>query len=324
MTLDDVEKPDVGQDTVAAGGAKAVTGSILDGVDDGGGAASAAGANGKATAAPANGKAGSGVEFPEDWRERIAAGDEKYLGELKRYASPDAFGKSVRELRKKLSERAPAAAKLPEKPTPEELTAYREANGIPAEPAGYEPPEIDGYEWDDADRAVLDEFFIYAHERDLPQASVNASLEWYIDRLKAGKESTHTRDAEFRKSTEDELRSEYAADYRGNMTLYKRIITDPEVFKDDFHEQLLGARLPDGTRVANHPQFARFMIESARSRYGDGGMIAPDTSAKMTSRADEIRKIMKTDMTRYWAEGLDKELNEIEMKTGKGKQMDRS
>lgn len=260
-------------------------------------------------------------EWPDDWRERIAGGDDKYLAELKRYASFDAYTKSQRALRQKLSSgEYKKTAAYPSDGTPEQQAKWREENGLPKAPTDYKPAAIDGHEWTEADKPLLDAFFTKMHAENATQGQVDAALAVYADVLSGAKAQQAEMDKALKLEAEDELRGKFGNDYRGNMNLYKRLLTDAEVFPEGLGEVLATARTADGKRLANLPGVAEFFINIARDRYGDAGMLTGSEAKQLDDEESQARQIMKTDINRYYAEGWDKKLTAaIERKNGSGK-----
>ena len=77
------------------------------------------------------------ADWPEDWREKLSAGDEKLLGQLKRFASPINVATSWRDAHKKLSSGEHKRWSLPDGADDEAIASWRTERGIPAEAAGY-------------------------------------------------------------------------------------------------------------------------------------------------------------------------------------------
>src|SRR5690349_11821180 len=67
----------------------------------------------------------------DDWREKLANGDDKKLKALGRFASPEALWAAQEEAQRKISEGLKPKAKPGEKATAEEWAAWRKDNNIP-------------------------------------------------------------------------------------------------------------------------------------------------------------------------------------------------
>jgi hypothetical protein len=254
-------------------------------------------------------------DWPEDWRERLAGDDEKYLRELKRFASPQNYAKSAKALRQKLSSGEYKRA-LAEDASPEQVAEWRKEMGLPEKPEDYQPPQIAGHEWTEADKPVLGALFERLHKVNADQKVANEVLSFYAEARQMASEAQAEADRTFKQEAEDALRAEYGNEYRPHLTLYSRILKDQEVFPGDSGAILSTARTADGQRLINHPDFAKAMIALGREKYGAGGMISGGEARSMASREAEIRQVMKTNFAEYIAKGMDKELTEIMNKKG--------
>ena len=72
--------------------------------------------------------------WPDNWRQEMAGGDEKELKRLERMKAPTDVYKSYRELEKLKSSFTPPPKRPTADSSPEEVAAYREAAGLPADP----------------------------------------------------------------------------------------------------------------------------------------------------------------------------------------------
>lgn len=253
--------------------------------------------------------------WPDDWREKMADGDEKLLKELKRFTSVEAYAKSQRALRQKLSSGEYKRVALPENATPEEKAAWRAENDIPEKPEDYGYPEIKGFEWNDADKTVANGFLAHMHEGNLSKAQAQHMLSLY-PRMKAVNEE---RVAELNRmaaeAREDALRTEWGPkDYRPHIKLANDTYRDDEFVSPGLRDALSQAIMPDGTRLILNPELTRFFAERGLERRGPGGLITGEQGAQIGSRIDEIKKIRATDIDKYYADGLDSELLELTQK----------
>jgi len=273
-----------------------------EGDDDGLGLAD--GEDGKV--APAN--------WPDDWREKMAGGDEKLLKELKRFASVDTWAKSQRALRQKLSSGEYKRATLPEDATDEEKAQWRKDNGIPDSPEGYTIPQIKGHEWSDVDKPIVNEFLKDLHAAGTPQPQAEAALKWYA-KFQQDQAATRTeRERHAQMEREDALRAEWGTDYRAQVNLANRAWKDDSLISPALRQALAVARDPNGVPLRFHPDLTRLMVQLGMQTYGSAGLISGEQGARMGSRIDEIKKIMNTDLDKYYADGLDKEYRELQEK----------
>jgi hypothetical protein len=294
----------------AADGKAVASGSILDGEDDEGGEPKG------------DGKESAAGDFPADWREKMAAGNEKTLALLKRYTSPTAAAAALAAQAQKIRS-GELKAKLPDDATPEEKAAWRKDNGLPEEAAKYETA-LPNHTWTDADAPMLDGFKALAYDANMSQAQVSKVLGYYThlidDAKQRHEEAIGAKDKADRAAAEDALREKLGGEYRPALQLLSRFLKDTELFPEGMADAFAGARFQDGTRVINHPAWADLLITFARQKYGEGGFITADAKAAMQNEEEAIRQVMKTDFQRYMREGLDKKLTAIlERKAGGGR-----
>ncbi len=79
----------------------------------------------------------SKTAWGEDWREKLAKGDEKKLKSLQRFASPEALTDSYMSAAERIRS-GELKTVLPKDAKPEELAAWRKENGIPETPDKYD------------------------------------------------------------------------------------------------------------------------------------------------------------------------------------------
>lgn len=254
----------------------------------------------------------------QDWREAIAGGDEKRLAALKRFATPEAMAKSYFALQQKLSsaeyKKAPG-----EDATPEELAAWRADNAIPDAPDKYALPEIPEFEWSDDDRAAAAPLFERLHKKNTPQPVIDEVMGYYADLQKQTEAKVVEIDHNDKTAAEEHMLSTYGNEYKPTLALMKRFYNDKDAFPPELRDALLAARTPDGKRLANMPPVLDFIAQRSRETYGDGGMLYGDAKVELTSRKNEILKVMNEDIGRYYREGLADEYATILQKESGGK-----
>jgi hypothetical protein len=198
-------------------------------------------------------------DFPADWREKAAGGDEKKLGMLKRYASPAAVADALanaRDLIAKGQTRQPLAADA----TDEQKAEYRKANGIPEAPDKYDTTLPDGLVIGEADKPLVDGYLKYAHDNNLPGDVVKANLSWYYKEQDRQREAQFERDATTKQEVVTSLREEYGADFKRQVRAADDLL---DTVGPGFKDALKQARMPDGTLVGANPQAERFFNNTA-------------------------------------------------------------
>lgn len=243
----------------------------------------------------------------DDWRERIAKGDEKRLGVFKRYNSPEALGDALIAAQQRISS-GEIRQPLPANATPEQIAAYRQANGIPETPNGYLEKLPAGLIIGEDDKPLVTDFATFMHGKNLPPAAVHAGIEWY-NQL-AERQIAENAEAEnaAKQQTEDTLRAEWGGEYRMNTNGVTNFLT-ATVADDSLREQIQGA-------IATSPNFAKWVANLARQDRPDLFTTIVPAGASVggqgnEERIAEIEKLMRTNRKAYDKdETLQKELRD--------------
>jgi|SRR5690242_7395 len=244
-------------------------------------------------------------------RETLAGGDEKFLKELERYKSIDSIGKAFRDNKKAASERKTTPS-LSDKSTPEEIKAFREANGIPEEADAYPVSFREDYKPSETDTAILGSFKEAMHERNVPPAAAAAALEWYQDFATEQQQQLDANLAKVAKETQTTLRSEMGGEFDGNMGAVREFMT-AQLGKDGF-DRMMGLRLMDGSRLQDDPAFVKMMAQVSTDYYGSNAIFNGDveTTAKtVQERIDEILKLRNTDPEKYKSDVVQAEITKL-------------
>lgn len=160
------------------------------GVSSGGVASGTAGAE---AGASAGGTAAGFVDargaFTEGWTSRLSEDLGDARAGFAKFRSIDDLAKSYRGLEQRLGKSAGAVYVPGEGATPEEVSAYRRALGVPEQPDGYElrPDDLpEGFQWDDEQSAVAAQI---AHKYNVPPAAmkelVNIQMQREMGRVAA-------------------------------------------------------------------------------------------------------------------------------------------
>jgi hypothetical protein len=247
------------------------------------------------------------ADWPEDWRSKLANGDEKLMKRLERFSSPDKILQSWLAAEQKISS-GEYKAQLPEDASEEQVAEWRKEQGIPEAPDKYELPQVEGAEWDDHDRQLFNQVFERMHAKNATQEQVDAMVTGYVELVDNLKAERADADRQFLQEQEDALRTRLGDEYRPQINVFKRVLEDPEgPVPQNVVQSLMNARDENGNKLINNAEVAQFLIEQGLNHYGDGALISGDAKATMTSRMDEIKQVMKTDFDRYLREGMDQE-----------------
>lgn len=262
------------------------------------------------------------TQFPENWREQLAAGDEKKLERLKRYQSPSAVVDALAGIQQRISTGEYKRAKPPEDAKPEEIAAWRAEHGLPVKVEDFPLPLAEGVKLEELPeheranvKAIQETFF----KADMTPAQATQVLATYNSMVEAQQEAMADADAQAQDALEDKLRADWGADYKGNIALNERFIKT-EFGSPELANGILLARLPDdkslgefaGRRLVDLPIFNAFLNKMARTTTTGDVLETGEASLQgVESRIEELRKIMATDIRRYRREGLDKEYERL-------------
>jgi hypothetical protein len=298
-----VEKPSrvASKEVEAEDDGEESTGSLLDDAGEG----------------PEDTKPDTPATWPQDWREKFAGNDEKLLKRLARFASPENFVKSYKALEQKLNEKS--SVKPPE--DEEKLAKWREEQGVPKEAADYKIPKIKNHEWTAADEPIIGDFLVDLHNANAPQPIVDAALGWYAKFAQQQHQAVYDLDVSDKETLEDAMRSEWGGEYRGNINLMKRVLEHD--LPKGLGDALANARMADGHRLINHPEFPAWLVGLGKEIHGDEIVRGDGKPTTAGDRLAEISNILATDAQRYWREKLDEEAivlrRQLEKSGGKGK-----
>lgn len=222
--------------------------------------------------------------WPDDWRQRIAGTDEKLLKRLERFVEPADVVKSWRELEAQRDSGKLRPARPGADAKPEDIAAWRKENGIPEKPEDYKLELPSGLVPGEEDKPLLASFLADALEAELTSAQASRVADWYYKTLDASHKAREEQDSAVRRQTEDVLRQDWGGDYRPNTNIANQTLAETY---GTFAEQLVAARLPDGTLLGDHPEFIRGNAKLGRE-LNPAHTIVPGDSATAAKRlADE-------------------------------------
>lgn len=254
---------------------------------------------------------GAATSWPENWRDTYAKGDEKKLKRLQRYGSPAAALDALFNAQQKIAQgvREPLAADA----TPEEVAAWRQENGVPAEPSGYKMP--DGLVLSENDKPLVDEFLKVAHDRNWKDEDVQAAVGWFMERHAAQADAMSARDAENRMKADEALRAEFGPQYKQEAKLAFQLLAQaPEGLGD----AIMGGRLADGRLIGDSPEVIRWLNTLSRELNPVATVVPGSGTNAMQALETElagIQKMMGDRNSDYWkgpkSAGLQKRAMEL-------------
>lgn len=235
-------------------------------------------------------------EFPENWRELAAAGDEDMAKMLARYGSFKAVAKALKEAKDTIR----SGVKEPAQPDPKDekaMAEWRKAKGIPDDPTGYTLPETVTKRLTDEDKPIIASFTEFAHGKHARPDVVTIATEWYADMAEQAEAKRVAEDNSASEAAEEQLRETWGnGEYKGNLTLGHRYMESIPGVGAKFSE----FRGPDGKRLGDIPEFIEWASDMGREKFGDVVFATSESTAQIANRKAEIEKIMKTDMAAYW------------------------
>lgn len=234
---------------------------------------------------------------PDAWttkRATYANGDEKILARLSRYSSEKDVIDALIAAQNKISSGG-LKAPLPENPTPEEMAAWRAENGVPLTPKDYGIKVPDG-----TDPAQTEEFLATAHELNMTPAQVEKMIAWKTTTDQKAMEQRAEMDASARQAGTDELRQDWGPEYKLNINLVTGLL---DAAPQGVKEQLMGARLANGTLFGNDPNSLRWLASLARE-INPTATVVPGSGVNaaqaVQSEMQNLEKMMADRTSEYW------------------------
>lgn len=249
--------------------------------------------------------------WPDDWRQRFAGEDKSDLKALDKMTDPSMVWKKAKSLEQKLSSgEYKRVAPFPDKGTDEEKAAWRAEQGIPEAPDKYDTAVGDGFVWGETDKPVLDDYTAFAHSRNLSADQVKTNLDWYRQMQQKMVDARDQKDADYRRESEDTLRSEWGAEYRPNINAIDNMMRDAPA---GVREAILGGRTAEGQLIGDHPGILAWLAQTAREMNPAATMLpAGNANAQgLSARMKEFDAMIKDRRSEYYrgqnAESLQEE-----------------
>lgn len=222
----------------------------------------------------------------------------KRLTQLQRLDSPKAMYEKLMNQEKLISS-GQLKKKLPDSPSPEELAAFRQENGIPETPDKYDTTLDDGLVIGEQDKPVVDAVLKELHAANAPQGVVKAMLNTYFRQQQEAIAQRDLQDNTFRDETANALRQEWGGDYTPNINLIKNLIGQAPA---DAQEGILNARMPDGRPLMSHPGALRWLANAARQLNPISTLVpgAADPTAAIATELATLKGKMGDKNSDYW------------------------
>ena len=260
------------------------------------------------------------ADWPSDWRQKLSGQDTEALKTIERFSSPLDLWKSYHSLRTKLSE-GQQVSKLPDNPTPEQLTEYRKSVGVPEKAEDYKIELPNGLVFSEADKPLVDAFKEVAHANNLNPQTVNQMLAWYTDQQQITQAQMNDRDEQNRAKVEEGLRREWGPEYKTadgqngkNLNAIGNLFSDAP---EGLFDTILSARDADGMLLGDNPNFIKWAASLGREIYPTATLIpfGADAAKGVLDRKAEIETLMGNGKSEYWkgpkADALQTEYREL-------------
>lgn len=224
----------------------------------------------------------------DSWRTELAGDNKDALKTLERFPTPKEMYQSYASLRQQRDSGELRSVKpFPDKGTVEQQAAWRAENGVPAEAKAYEIKPPDGVVIGKEDEPYIESWKDFAHKRNMSPEAVNASVAWWAEERVRRQEEAATHQTEAKKTTEDALRTEWGAEYRGNMSKITGLIeatTAPEA--RDLRTSIMAA-------IETNPDFARHYAMLAYQLNPHGTLTGAGGGEQQQGVEDGLRAIDK-------------------------------
>lgn len=247
-----------------------------------------------------------------DWREPFVGDDMLSEEQAKRFATPADLAKSYRNSQSQLDKGFQAPA-LPENATDEDIAAFRETQGIPAEAKGYLENLPDGVVVGEDDMSIMEHFLGEFHAMNVQPAVAHGIIGAYNKWSEEHQELVAEADGQDFKASEDALREAWGNEYRSNVNIVGAMLQ--KTFGDEVADMIRNARGPDGKALLNQPEVMTGLAQMARSIDPLVTIIPNDSGGAEQTLKDEIaeiEKFMRTNRTEYNKdEGMQARLREL-------------
>lgn len=233
------------------------------------------------------------------------------MKQLERYKSADEISKAFREGYKN-AKNGGKLIELTDKSTPEEVKAYREANGIPDDATKYPGEFREGFEVTDADKAILSDFKAAMHERNVPPKVAAAALDWYQDFAATQAQELNAQLAKVAGDTQKALRAEWGGDYDGQIGAAQELMK-AHLGEEGFG-QMMGLRLMDGSRLQDSLPFVKMMATIGADYYGSTAILTGDieaTGKTLEAQKQELLALRVSDPTKFKSDDVQGKLTKI-------------
>jgi hypothetical protein len=239
-------------------------------------------------AAPAPAPADTKGFWPDNWRETVSKEDAKRLGQLQRYASPQAAIEALFAAQDRIrsGELKPVLGK---NPSADDLKEWRDAHGIPEKPEAYDLGK--DFKVDPSDEGLITALKTAGHKSHQTADQIRATVGVLQQLTQQARDARAAADTTFKQDGEDKMRAEWGGEFRRNVNLVHGLLDLSG--SQDLKAQMLDARLPDGRRIGDSPEAMKMLLGVALIQ-NPTGVVVPGGDANRAETVDtEIEKIEK-------------------------------
>ena len=238
------------------------------------------------------------ADWPANWRDIMAGGDEKLLQRLNRFQSPINLMKSWAAAQSKIGagevNRAKPEGREGDPEYQRELDEWRASAGIPTEPDGYLEKLPDGIVVGDEDKDLASNFLSAMHKADAPPALVHQALAWHQELKEKQAAERVEQDRSHRVQAEEELRAEWGPEFRPTINGIQALLDYHG--GDGFKDRLFGARMPDGTLFGDDPSVLKFLAALDRE-INPHGTVVPNAGQTPLQTVENELAALRKEMT---------------------------
>ncbi len=229
--------------------------------------------------------------WSESWRQDWAGEDKGKLDRLSRYTSPNAAFDALMSAQQKISSGDfKKVEDFPSEGTDDEKASWRSDNGIP------ESAEKYAFEKENEIAQSLAEM---AFDKNIKPDFAEGFLEWHTAQQKAADDAIADTDAQDTETTEDALRSEWGNEYRVNMNKIHGLLDGAQ---EGIKDQLMNARLGDGTMLGSNPNVLKFLADLALIQNPTTTLVptSGDLHGSLESELKDLQGLMRNKTSEYW------------------------
>ena len=232
------------------------------------------------------------VATVEDWKakiERIAAGDTKLIKVLSRYKTEEDAIKAGVKAQDRIRSGEFKVAWRPDM-TPEELSTWRDDNGIPVEVKDYKPEVPAELAVGEQAQPMIDWFTKTSHDLNLHPEQSEKIMKAFAEKQAEFIAARESADQEARDSAIQKMVDEHGPKLKEVVAKCKEVLAQaPEEVRSVFLE----GRTADGTRIANIPSVVSWLSSIGQKLNPDGTVVPGTGRSAMQSMQDEYDAIVK-------------------------------